>query len=42
MVTANGISSMKVLNTDADGVNVTEQYLKLIHSEDVGEQENVA
>lgn len=25
-----------------DGVNVTEQYLKLIHSEDVGVQENVA
>lgn len=33
---------MKVLNTDTDGVTVVEQYLKLIHSEDVGEQENVA
>lgn len=29
-------------NTDTDGVNVAEQYLKLIHSEDVGVQENVA
>lgn len=42
MSTAKGISSINLINTDADGVTVTEQYLKQIHSEDVGEQENVA